>query len=61
MSAADWLPRALGALRPVGMATLSDKSQAQLLDMSFSRLRFSVYMMPLVSMPWMVSVLVWFQ
>jgi len=51
MSAADWLPRALGALRPVGMATLSDKSQAQLLDMSFSRLRFSVYMMPLVSMP----------
>ncbi len=51
MSAAPWLTRALSAVRPVGMATLSAKSQAQLLDMSFSRLRFSVYMMPLVSVP----------
>ena len=43
--------QALGALRPVGMASLSHKSQAQLLDMSFVRLQFSVYLLPLIALP----------
>lgn len=51
MSKQGWLHRQVTALRPGGMATLSDKSQAELLNMSFSRLRFSVYMAPLIALP----------
>ncbi len=51
MNATGWLSQLGAALSPVGQATLSAKSQAQLFDMSFTRLRFSVYMMPLVALP----------
>ncbi|HYW57947.1 MAG TPA: hybrid sensor histidine kinase/response regulator [Polaromonas sp.] len=68
MRATDWLGRAKAVLCPGGIALLSAKSQAELLDMSFSRLRFSVYMMPLIAVPLLayfgwkedaVPVLVW--
>ncbi|MES2946423.1 MAG: hybrid sensor histidine kinase/response regulator [Pseudomonadota bacterium] len=45
------LDHARSVLLPVGMAGLSPRSQAELLDMSYSRLRFSVYMMPLIALP----------
>lgn len=51
MSASRWLHQMVRALRPVGMASLSPRSQAQLLDMSFTRLRFSIYLLPLIAMP----------
>ncbi len=51
MNVRSWLKQAVAALRPVGMAGLSARNQAQLLDMSFARLRFSVYMMPLIALP----------
>ena len=51
MSARGWFHQAVRALSPVGMASLSPRSQAQLLDMSFARLRFSVYMLPLIALP----------
>ncbi|RYF37368.1 MAG: HAMP domain-containing histidine kinase, partial [Comamonadaceae bacterium] len=43
--------RAAAALRPVSTSALTMSSRARLLDMSYSRLRFSVYMMPLVALP----------
>ena len=43
--------RAAGALLPEPTGDLSAASHARLLDMSFSRLRLSVYMMPVVALP----------
>lgn len=51
MSAVSWLNQLGTALRPLGPSKLSTKSQAQLFDMSYTRLRLSVYMMPLVALP----------
>lgn len=51
MTMSAWLRYAHGKLRPVGMASLSPRSQAQLLDMSFARLRFSVYLLPVIALP----------
>jgi signal transduction histidine kinase/CheY-like chemotaxis protein len=45
------LRRAITTLRPRNSDDLSVASRTQLLDMSFSRLRFSIYMMPPVSVP----------
>lgn len=51
MIASGWLAQAAAKLCPADIHRLSAKSQAELLDMSFSRLRFSVYMMPLIALP----------
>ncbi len=68
MSTPGRLRRAAAALRPVGMANLSVRGQAQLLDTGFGRLRSSVYVMPVVALPLLaylgwrteaVPVLVW--
>ncbi|RYF43207.1 MAG: hybrid sensor histidine kinase/response regulator [Comamonadaceae bacterium] len=48
------LQRAVRALRPASTGALTGASRARLLDMSYSRLRFSVYMMPLVALPLVV-------
>lgn len=45
------LRRLTDALRPVDSSDLSASSHARLLDMSYARLRFSIYMMPLVALP----------
>lgn len=50
MNVRSWLKQAVAALRPVGMAGLSARSQAELLDTGFSRLRSSVYVMPLIAL-----------
>ncbi|MDP1568085.1 MAG: hybrid sensor histidine kinase/response regulator, partial [Polaromonas sp.] len=50
MTAQAWLPQAVTALRPVGMTNLSARGQAQLLDTGFSRLRSSVYVMPVIAL-----------
>ncbi len=49
MNARAMLADVRKALLPVGIADLSPRSQAELLDMSYSRLRFSIYMMPVVA------------
>ncbi|WP_395055287.1 ATP-binding protein [Polaromonas sp.] len=49
--ASGWWDQARAVLCPAGITRLGAKSQAELLDMSFSRLRFSVYMMPLIALP----------
>jgi signal transduction histidine kinase/CheY-like chemotaxis protein len=54
MSAPAFVLRAIAALRPVPAGDLSSASRARLLDMSYSRLRFSVYMTPLVALPLVV-------
>lgn len=68
MIASGWRSHVIAVLCPGGIARLSAKSQAELLHMSFSRLRFSVYMMPLIAVPLLayfgwraeaVPVLVW--
>lgn len=43
--------RAWEALLPVSVDDLSSASRARLLDMSYSRLRLSIYMMPLIALP----------
>ncbi len=50
MNVRSRLKQTFAALRPVGMAGLSAKSQAELLDTGFSRLRSSVYVMPLIAL-----------
>ncbi|MDP3170820.1 MAG: hybrid sensor histidine kinase/response regulator [Polaromonas sp.] len=50
MTAQAWWQRAVTALRPVGMTNLSARGQAQLLDTGFSRLRSSVYVMPVIAL-----------
>ncbi|MBA4329371.1 MAG: hybrid sensor histidine kinase/response regulator [Polaromonas sp.] len=49
--ASGWIKHLSARLCPAGITQLSAKSQAELLHMSFSRLRFSVYMMPLIALP----------
>ena len=46
--------RAVVALRPDSTAALTASSRARLLDMSYSRLRLSFYMMPLVALPLLI-------